>query len=98
MILSYCENCSKITEHAKYEVNIGVFYICMMCFDIRKEILTEIPLTMAATSTTGPICHHKNGLYNRVTFGPFARTVYVCVDCGQVLYGKELKTWERGRA
>lgn len=67
---------------------------------IKCEAVAASHGTLSISIETGypPVCEHKNGLYNRVTFGLFFRRVYVCVDCGQVLYGKELKAWERGRA
>ena len=41
------------------------------------------------TTTDGPYCQHKNGWYVRVRFWIFSRLVFVCSDCGEVIYGKE---------
>ena len=38
-------------------------------------------------------CKHRNGWYHRVPFWIFFRLVYVCSDCGKMLYGKQLDNW-----
>jgi len=56
--------------------------------------MTDVSVT--ATVENYP-CHHKNGWYGVVYFGIFRRHVFACSDCGDILYGKELRKWETSK-
>ena len=50
----------------------------------------------ATTFTASKPCRHRNGWYGVVPFLCFERAIFLCSDCGKILYGKELRAF-RGR-
>lgn len=41
-----------------------------------------------STSTAHRKCQHKNGWYGNIKFWIFTRRIYLCSDCGEVIYEK----------
>lgn len=50
---------------------------------------------VTTTSTSSPICSHKNGWYGKVSFWLFNRRIFMCSDCGKLLVGKELHKFRK---
>ncbi len=44
------------------------------------------------TSTAGAYCEHLNGFFAQIPYLIyFFKSIFVCLDCKEILYGKELK-------
>ena len=51
-------------------------------------------VTTTVTFTHEP-CRHSTGWYGAIPFMIFYRRIFSCSNCGRMLYGKELKEFEK---
>ena len=54
----------------------------------RKKIMTKDEAYVTSTSTSHRKCQHKNGWYANVKFWIFTKRIYLCSNCGEIIYVK----------
>lgn len=47
-------------------------------------------VTETGTATCRPKCAHSTGWFANIPFWIFTRKIFVCLDCGEALWGKKL--------